>query len=112
MAAQDNLSPKQFSLPINDVLKLDSYDAPLRGLKTVGQLLPHTKAQMAEYKNKDIGLKNPAHEYYQGIRQSMVENGQTEPIPLYKGAVTGGHHRIAIAHDLGWSSLDLKEIEP
>jgi hypothetical protein len=102
VAASDHLSPGQF-MPMAKLLQLRSGDVH-QDEQTVADVLPRKKAEMAD--------PHMTPEYYAALRQSMVDHGQTAPIEVVRapgGRVLGeGHHRVAIAHDLGWEGMHVR----
>lgn len=84
MAASDHLSPGQF-MPMDEALSLRSRDYG----GTVRDRLPT--------------LRESAR--YAAIHADMLLHGQKEPIRVEGNDLYGGHHRIAVAHDLGWPGI-------
>ena len=84
MTASDHLSPGQF-MPMSEALALRSRD--YGGL--VGDVLPR--------------LRGSAR--YDAIKADMAAHGQKDPVRVEGYDLHGGHHRIAVAHDLGWPGI-------
>jgi ParB-like nuclease domain len=97
MSASNRLSSTQF-LPMHELLKLPSNDAePSWRDQSVAAVIRRMKAP-----------HDPKR--HEAIRQSMIEHGQTEPLPLSRNRfgvvkLADGHHRVKIANDLGWPGM-------
>ena len=93
MTASDHLSQGQF-MPMDKILKLTSADSKTGG--TVESVLPEKRAHM-----------NSKPEVYSDLRDSMKNNGQTRPLGAAEDTMFEGHHRVAIAQDLGWKGMEV-----
>jgi hypothetical protein len=87
MSAQNCMNKTQF-MSMSDLKGLRSGAG-----KTVGDVLPAQR--------RDI-LENPV---YNSVRRGMKESGQTAPLRVNDGTLVDGHHRVAIAEDLGWAGM-------
>lgn len=104
MTASDHLSPGQFFMPMDKILRMPSDDA-----------MPTSRAQSVAAVNKERGIEHYMAKYpedYAELRQSMVEHGQTEPLPLSRNEhgvvkLANGHHRVEIARQLGWKGMNV-----
>jgi hypothetical protein len=102
MSASDHLNPDQFFMPMDKLLKMPSDDAE-----------PTSRAQSVEAVNRERGTTHYMERYpqdYAELRQSMVEHGHTEPLPLSRNKygvvkLANGHHRVEIARQLGWEGM-------
>jgi hypothetical protein len=96
MAATDTPFPRM-SLP--DILRLRSASectCRWHGQeRTVAEVLPCMQEAIAE----DLDGR------YGRLRESMRTHGQTAPIFIYHGGLGDGHHRVAMALELGWTSM-------
>lgn len=77
------------TISLSEVLTMQSPDAVYRGVETVAEVL--------EDKRHD--------ESYAYLLVEIRENGLTEPIVINFGCVCDGHHRIAVAVDLGITEI-------
>jgi hypothetical protein len=73
----------------------------LKGLHSLTPDSGKTVGDTLSSKRKDI-LEYPE---YNSVRKSMKTQGQTEPLGVSNGTLTDGHHRVAIAEDLGWKGM-------
>jgi len=85
------LNPAQF-MSMDELKGLKS--GPHPG-KTVGDTLNSKRRDTLEYPE------------YNTLRKSMKTKGQTEPLAVSNGTMSDGHHRVAIAEDLGWSGMNV-----
>jgi hypothetical protein len=83
-------------MSINELKGLKTIDAP-SGDKTVGDLLDKKRGEI---------LDAPE---YNSVRQNMKRQGQTAPLGVSKNHdwLLDGHHRVAIAEDLGWEKMEV-----
>lgn len=95
MTASDHLSPGQFPrMPLDQIMRLPSSDAPPGG--TVADVLPRKAREVAEDPHGEFGP----------LRADMAAHGQRWPIHVDPDTGVGnGHHRIAIAQQLGWKDM-------
>jgi hypothetical protein len=77
----------------------------LKGLKTIDRpgCPDATVADTLATKRRDI-LRDPE---YNSLRKSMKTSGQTAPLGVSEGTLVDGHHRVAIAEDLGWEKMEV-----
>ncbi len=56
----------------------------------------------------DLALRTPAMNdiQFKALRMSLAEQGQLEPIRLYRGKVIDGRHRIKAARELEWENIN------
>jgi hypothetical protein len=98
----DNLHPDQFRVPIKEILKMHSADAELQ--ERPGKLVRHAMRR----KRREI---NSDPEYYGAVKNEMATNGQTVPLSIGRAEghehLLNGHHRVAIAQELGWSHMNV-----
>lgn len=119
MSAIEHLGPQWQRMAISDILKLPSADLAGHGGGTVADLLPQRRAEVAS----DYGQQ------YSQLRTSMERDGQTMPVHVgpaqrvlrdyaaprsvraqydpHALMFGNGHHRVAIAQDLGWTHMDV-----
>ena len=87
-----NLNQKQF-MSIDELKRLKSIDSAKPG-GTVGEELPRKRREIVQN-----------YQVYNSVRNSMKEKGQTAPLCVSGDKLLQGHHRIAIAEDLGWEKM-------
>jgi hypothetical protein len=63
----------------------------------------YTVADVLPYKEEDIAGDRGGE--YSRLRESMMTRGQTAPVNIYAGTLGDGHHRVALAVELGWTSM-------
>lgn len=108
----NNLNPSQFTeLPIKRLLKMHSVDAELMGSNESGHADYHPGGRFVKHvmrqKREDID-RDP--EYYDRVRESMKADPHHPAVAVMKDPqgrswVVGGHHRIALAMELGRKTL-------
>jgi hypothetical protein len=93
------------SMALDEILLLPSADAAYDSEYTVADILPHMQREInANFVSSSKDMS------YSDIRENMRRNGQTVPICIaddYEGfpMVYNGHHRIALAVELGWTEM-------
>lgn len=114
--ANQNLSPHQFGnvVPIKEILNFGSGDAyssrlPRGGKMKPGTLVKHSMRQ----KNKEVNTLPQYHE----LKEAMRTQGQTQSISAGKDNkgkphLIDGHHRVAIAQQLGWTHMLVEPYRP
>jgi hypothetical protein len=63
----------------------------------------YTVEDVLPYKLEDIAEDRDGQ--YTHLRISMQTRGQTVPVNICNGVLGDGHHRVAIAYELGWETL-------
>ena len=99
---------KLIFMPMADILALHSMDAEAEmdyqalGLSTRAPLAGVTVADILDHKRDDIAARQ---DVYGPVEEHMRANGQTAPVHSDAGYLFNGHHRVAIALNLGWAGM-------
>lgn len=88
MAATDHLGPQFMTIGALKGLSSGAHPG-----KMVGDTLQDKRRDILEYPE------------YNTVRKSMKTRGQTEPLSVTGSTLNDGHHRVAIAEDLGWKGM-------
>lgn len=120
MTASDHLNARQFPrMPIDDVLRLPSIDAIGELGHSDARASGPTVADTLPWKRGEVQAQP---ERYKPLREAMERGDPVPPIHIFTGgrrnyggptpqefrgqAIAGnGHHRVALAKELGWTDI-------
>jgi ParB-like nuclease family protein len=113
MTAQDNLSPKQFMMPMSELhnVQAQDYGVPADDVR-IPQMV---RAADEEYSGNPQKLSKLAEDIRSnGIREplTILAPRPKKDYPNETARLVEGHHRLAAAHELGMKEVPVKIHKP